>query len=91
MTWDHPKYDSLLHNKLVEHYGKINADVTINDIVSSVKTGDLQTVVYDLTDMKMWVANASADHEKGPLPAYDRQFIEFDMNAIFSKAKNFSK
>ncbi|RLD79338.1 MAG: hypothetical protein DRJ10_08975 [Bacteroidetes bacterium] len=91
MTWDHPKYDSLLHNKLVEHYGKINAEVTINDIISSVKTGDLQTIVYDLTDMKIWVANARADHEKGALPAYDRQFVEFDMKAIFNKAGSSKK
>jgi len=88
MTWDYPEYDSPLHDKLVEHYGKINAEVTINDILPSVKTGDLQTVVYDLTEMKIWVANARADHESGPLPAYSRKFVEFDMNAIFNRAKS---
>lgn len=82
MTWDYPKYDSLLYNKLTEHYGKINAEITINDIVTSVQTGDLQTVVYDLTDMKIWIANARANHETGPLAAYDRKFVEFNMNDI---------
>lgn len=88
MTWDYPKFDGPLHDKLIEHYGKINAEVTINDIIPSVKTGDLQAIVYDLTDMTVWIANAGAEHETAPMPAYDRQFIEFDMNAIFNKAKS---
>ncbi len=85
MSWDVPAYDGPLHDKLAEHYGKINAEVTINDIITSVKTGNLQTVVYDLTDMKIWVANARADDESGPLPAYNRQFIRFDMNQLFKR------
>ena len=85
MSWNVPAYDGPLHDKLIEHYGNINAEVTINDIVTSVKTGNLQTVVYDLTAMKTWVANARADDESGPLAAYDRQFVEFDMNELFKQ------
>ncbi len=85
MSWDVPKYDGPLHDKLVEHYGHINADVTINDIVTSVGTGNLQTVIYDLTAMKIWVANARANNETGPLEAYNRQFVKFDMNELFTK------
>ncbi len=80
-----PAYDGPLHDKLVEHYGNINAQITIADIVTSVRTGNLQTVVYDLTDMKIWVANARADDESGPLSAYDRQFVRFDMNELFKQ------
>lgn len=87
MSWDVPDYDGPLHDKLVEHYGNINAQVTIHDIVTSVGTGNLQTVVYDLTDMKTWIANAKADDESGPLEAYNRQFVEFDMGKVFAKAK----
>ncbi|KAA3616333.1 MAG: hypothetical protein DWQ05_11380 [Calditrichaeota bacterium] len=86
MSWDVPEYDGPLHDKLLEYYGKINAEVIINDIVSSVGTGNLQTVVYDLTAMQIWVANAKADHESGELDAYNRQFLQFDMNAIFAGA-----
>ncbi|MBN1351270.1 hypothetical protein JXJ21_17765 [candidate division KSB1 bacterium] len=86
MSWNVPRYDGPLHDKLVEYYGKINAENTINDIITSVGTGNLQTVVYDLTAMKIWIANARADHESGPLEAYNRQFVEFDMNALFKKA-----
>lgn len=87
MSWNVPRYDGPLHDKLIEHYGKINAEITIKDIVTSVGTGNLQTVVYDLTAMKIWVANARADHEAGPLEAYHRQFVEFNMNDLFEKAE----
>lgn len=85
MSWNVPKFDRALHDKLVEYYGNINAEVTINNIVAQVGTGNLQTVVYDLTAMKMWVANARADGEAGPLEAYNRQFVEFDLPALFSR------
>jgi len=85
MSWNVPAYDGPLHDKLVEHYGSIDAESTISDILPSVKTGSLQAVVYDLTDMKIWVANARADDEEGPLPAYDRQFVCFDMNQLFKR------
>ena len=88
MGWVAPTYDGPLHDKLIEHYGKINAEVTIKDIITSVGTGDLQTVVYDLTAMKIWVANARADNESGPLDAFKRQFVEFDMNTLFQKARS---
>ena len=90
MSWNVPAYDGPLHDKLVEHYGKINAEITINDILTSVGTGNLQAVVYDLTDMKIWVANARADDESGPLEAYNRQFVNCDMGLLFERARKMS-
>ncbi len=86
MSWDVPEYDRPLHDKLVEHYGRINAQVTIEDILPSVGTGDLQAVVYDLTALRVWVANAKASDEQGPLNAYERPFVEIDMNRVFRHA-----
>jgi len=86
MSWDVPKYDKALHDKLVEHYGRINAKVTIEDILPSVGTGNLQAVVYDLTALRIWVANARAAGEKGPLNAYERTFVEIDMKQVFRRA-----
>ncbi|KAA3662080.1 MAG: hypothetical protein DWQ10_03245 [Calditrichaeota bacterium] len=91
MSWDVPDYDGPLHDKLVEHYGSINAEVTIKDILPFVRTGSLQTVVYDLTAMRIWVANARADHESGPLDAFDRQYVKFDMAEFFDTADSLAK
>ena len=86
MSWNVPPYDGPLHDKLKQHYGRINAQVTIEDILPSVKTGNLQAVVYDLTAMRVWVANARAEGEKGPLEAYRRPFVEIDMKQVFDQA-----
>jgi len=86
MSWNVPKYDQALHDKLVEHYGHIDAKVTIEDILPSVGTGNLQAVVYDLTDLRIWVANARAAGEQGPLNAYERPFVEIDMRQVFRTA-----
>jgi hypothetical protein len=87
MSWNVPSYDGPLHDKLIQHYGHINAEVTIQDILPSVRTGSLQAVVYDLTAGKLWIANAKADEETGPLQAYLRTFLAFDMNKIFAEAQ----
>lgn len=90
MSWNVPDYDGPLHDKLVEHYGEINGEITIKDILPSVGTGNLQAVIYDLSAMKIWVANARADGESGPLEAYNRQFVHFDMQQLFARARDFS-
>lgn len=87
MSWNVPAFDGPLHDKLVQHYGRINADVTIRDILPAVRTGSLQAVIYDLTAKKLWIANAKADEESGPLPAYLRTFLCFDMKKLFEQAR----
>lgn len=91
MSWNVPKYDQRLHDQLKKHYGQLNGEITITEILPAVKTGNLQAVVYDLTDMRIWVANARADHEGGPLEAYNRQFIQFDMASLFERVEGFSQ
>ncbi|RME00691.1 MAG: hypothetical protein D6814_03060 [Calditrichaeota bacterium] len=91
MSWNVPSYDGPLHDKLMEHYGRINAETTIRDILPNVRTGSLQAVVYDLTAMHIWLANARTEEESGPLKAYDRPFLHIDMNKVFSQARQLSQ
>jgi len=63
----------------------VTAINTIRDVVSISKTGDLHIAVYDHNHMIMYVANARSTKETGPLPAYNRQFVQFNMNALFSQ------
>jgi len=86
MSWNVPAYDQPLHARLKANYGKINAEVVIKDILPRVRTGNLQATVYDLTAQKIWTANARADGESGPLNAYERTFVELDMQAVFKRA-----
>ena len=91
MSWNVPKYDQPLHDRLKANYGKINARVVIEDILPRVQTGNLQVAVYDLTANKIWTANARADGESGPLNAYERAFVELDMQAVFQRARELAR
>jgi len=63
----------------------ITAINTIRDVVSISKTGDLHIAVYDHNHQIMYVANAAAANESGPKNAYQRRFVQFNMNALFSE------
>lgn len=86
MSWNVPRFDQPLHDRLVANHGRINAQTVIYDILPTVRTGNLQATVYDLTALKIWTANARAEGEHGPLNAYERQFVELDMKEIFKRA-----
>ncbi|GMV65943.1 MAG: hypothetical protein AMXMBFR75_17400 [Candidatus Hinthialibacteria bacterium] len=87
MSWNVPAFDKPLHDMLQKHYGKLNGEVVVREILPTVRTGNLQVAVYDLTDMVVWTANARADGEKGPRNAYERQFVKVDMNSLFNREK----
>ncbi len=47
--------------------------------------GDLHIAIYDLTHNIMHVANARRDNVTGPVKAYDRMFIRFNMTELFAE------
>ena len=71
-----------LHTK----YGKIDAQAVI-EMVGRVQTGDLQAVVYDFGNQRLYVANAKAANESGPGNAYDRQFVSLQIGQLFAHTK----
>jgi len=85
MSWNVPQYDGPLSEMLKKHYGKLTPEITIREILPTVRTGSLQVAIYDLTHMILYTANARAKDEKGPLNAYERQFIKLDMKKLFGE------
>jgi len=83
MDWLCPNYSTVLHKQLAMLHGKLNVANTIRDVVPIVQTGDLHIAIYDLTHMMMYVANAKGAGESGPEMAYDRQFVQLNMTALF--------
>lgn len=80
MDWLCPGYSSVLAHVLEMNHGNLTAQVTIRDIVPIVQTGDLHIAVYDLTGGLVYVANAKADWESGPVYAYDR--YQYQTNTV---------
>lgn len=85
MDWLCPGYNIVMSQQLTKHYGNITAEVTINDIVPIVQTGDLHIAIYDLTTMTLHTANARRDGASGPAMAYDRSFVRLDMMTLFNE------
>ena len=91
MSWDVPKFDKPLHDELAANAGKLTPEIVVGEILPKVRTGNLQATLYDLTDLKIWTANAKADTESGPLNAYERQFVEIDLKKQFARGQEFAK
>lgn len=72
MDWLCPGYNQVLADQLNKYHGNLTAQITIQDIVPIVQTGDLHIAVYDLKQGLAYIAYAKADTETGPLYAYDR-------------------
>jgi len=78
MGWERDgKWNRRVHDALQGRWGQIDHRTGTRDIMRGLGTGNLHAVAYDVTALKLWVANASP----GPqvVPAYDRRFVPFDL------------
>lgn len=85
MDWICPNDNAMLAHQLQRFHGNITVANTIEHITSYVTTGDLHIAIYDHSAMKMYIATAKREGAKGPLQAYQRQFTELDMAALFAE------
>jgi hypothetical protein len=87
MDWLCPSYQYKLYQQITAQYGQITPESTIQNISAVVKTGNLHTAVYDLSDNILYVANAHGSNEHGLIPAYQRQFIKLDVNIEYARTQ----
>jgi isopenicillin-N N-acyltransferase-like protein len=88
MDWLCPGYTQKLGEQLQKWHGQIDETVIIHDILPTVQSGDLHSVVYDLQNSNMHVSflrKENADPSE-PLNAYERQFTRLHMTDIFAQA-----
>lgn len=45
-----------------------------------------ESSIYDFENKHFYIANARGDGESGPNYSYDRQFIRFDMDSLFTES-----
>lgn len=41
--------------------------------------------MYDYAAQQMYVANAVGENETGPVNAFDRQFVQFDLQSLWAE------
>lgn len=84
-----PSTDPCLGSILQSYYGDINAQALIN-VTSLLQTGDMHAAIFDYTENYAYLAVATQTIPFPPpnatdiMPAYNRQFVKVDMNALFS-------
>jgi len=84
-----PSSDPCLGSLLQGSYGSLGVQPLI-DVTAQSQTGDMHAAVYDYGNDYVYLAVASQGIPYPPsnpndvIPAYDRQFIQFDMDALFS-------
>lgn len=74
-------WNEKLYKVLSTKYGKITESVAMDDVMTGLGTGDLHAIAFDVTDLKIWVANAGRD----ATPAYERVYVPYDLKAAFEK------
>lgn len=86
MDWLCPSFSQKLAEEINAHYGKLTAEAAIK-FLGEVQTGDLHVAFYDLTHQQMYVANARGANESGPANAYARQYVHFDLAAMWKEPR----
>ena len=76
------KWNEKLYEVLKAKYGQITPEVAMYDVMRGLGTGNLHAVCWDVSELKMWVANAGpAKPGTEGEPAYNREFVQFDVAA----------
>jgi hypothetical protein len=81
-NWSWVRY-AALRQWIEGNYGNIDAEMSIELLrtVPIACPGNLQSVVFDSTNLELWVANAANN-----TPAYEREFIHLSYNDLFPDA-----
>ena len=84
MDWLCPAYNRRLYDLLTEYHGKITIENTISHIAPGVKSGNLQSVVYDVANEWMYVSYGIVSESKKVVNAYERPFLALNLKHLFS-------
>lgn len=71
------RWNARVHEVLQRNWGLIGRRVGIEDVMRGLGTGDLHAVHYDVSDLVVWVANATPAPANAP--AYDQPFVRFSL------------
>ena len=86
MDWKCEAWYLKFKELLTEHHGRITGEVAVRQIVPLLTSGNLQTVVYDLTNMEVYLAYGyRTDDSSLKINAFDRPYLHLDMKKIFSE------
>lgn len=84
MDWNCPPFYIRLHEMLEKYHGGINAENTIRYIVPGLNSGNLQAVIYDLSNEWVYIAYGYVTEDKQKIDAYKRPYIGLNLKELFN-------
>ncbi len=72
-------WNKKLFKVLSEKHGNITETVAMKDVMTNLGTGNLHAIAFDVTALKIWVANAAPD----ATPAYKRVYVPYNLKIAF--------
>ncbi|MGD9498012.1 MAG: C45 family autoproteolytic acyltransferase/hydrolase [Armatimonadota bacterium] len=78
------EWNRRLYEVLKPLVGSIDERAGMETVMRGMRTGNLHAVHYDVTDLELWVANATPG--PAPKPAYDQGFVHFDLAAFLQQS-----
>eukprot|EP00605_Chrysophyceae_sp_TOSAG23-4_P002579 GSChrysophyteH1.ASY1.ANO1.2849.1 assembled CDS len=89
MDWLCPAFTDILGQQLSKYRTVLEPANIIKNVLPTVQTGNLHVAVYSLTDNHMYLSFARSEKADPSEPhyAYERQFTQFDMTALFAEPK----
>jgi len=79
-----PSHNPCLASLLQKYYGNLTPSVIKTYVTALHQTGDMHIAIYDFKENLVYVSNASPYVNNTYIPAYNRQFIQLDMTALFA-------
>jgi hypothetical protein len=81
-----PSHDPCLGSVLLSNYGHLDTNHLI--LAASLhQTGDNHAAIYDFSKNFMYVASASSASTPPVIPAYNRPFLQLDLNKLWAETK----
>ena len=83
MDWNCPSFYIRLHEMLEKYHGQIDAENTIRYIVPGLNSGNLQAVVYDLSNEWVYIAYGYIEENGKKIDAFNRPYIGLNLKNLF--------
>lgn len=84
MDWLCPSFTERLAGLLKDNHGTINAEAVVRIILPGLTSGNLQTVIYDLTNQTVHFAYGTVTAANKTVNAYDRPYFKLNLRELFA-------
>lgn len=86
MDWICPSYNLVLSQQLKKYHGTFTPEIGLRYVTPVEKSGDNHSAYYDLTAQQLYVAFAAPKTVSGPVEAYNRQYVHYDVPTLLNEA-----